>query len=121
MGTLTKFEAPPSPVDEQALTRLKIEIRKLWGDRRRNKFELGEKLLELQIKYSRPHTGTFSSHLWELHIPRYEAYRAIKFYRRVKALIESVANCNRLAETKWDIEDAENAERPEQMANADRL
>jgi hypothetical protein len=96
---------------------LKNEIISLWRDRRRNRYLLGEKLAELQTKTEH---GKFLQILKkEIHIPVHTAYRAMKFFRRVKLAVTEQILQNAKFRAKFAFEDAEDFEKALESNQAD--
>lgn len=96
---------------------LKGEISNLWRERRVNRYRLGEKLAELQTK--REH-GTFLRDVKELGIPIHTAYRAMKFFRRVKLGLTAQILQNAKFRQKFDFEDVEDFEKALESKQADQ-
>lgn len=96
---------------------LKGEISYLWRERRVNRYRLGEKLAELQTK--REH-GTFLRDVKELGIPVHTAYRAMKFFRRVKLGLTAQILQNAKFRQKFDFEDVEDFEKALESKQADQ-
>jgi hypothetical protein len=96
---------------------LKGEIRNLWRERRVNRYRLGEKLAELQTK--REH-GTFLRDVKELGIPIHTAYRAMKFFRRVKLSMTAQILQNAKFRHKFDFEDVADFEKALESKQADQ-
>jgi hypothetical protein len=96
---------------------LKGEIRNLWRERRVNRYRLGEKLAELQAK--REH-GTFLRDVKELGIPIHTAYRAMKFFRRVKLSMTAQILQSAKFRQKFDFEDVEDFEKALESKQADQ-
>lgn len=95
---------------------LKGEIRNLWNEGRVNRYRLGEKLAELQTK--REH-GTFLRDVKELGIPIHTAYRAMKFFRRMKLSMTAQILQNAKFRQKFPYEDVEDFETALESKQAD--
>jgi len=96
---------------------LKNEIISLWRDRRKNRYLLGEKLAELQTKTEH---GKFLQILRkEIHIPVHTAYRAMKFFRRIKLAITEQILQSAKFRAKFNFEDAEDFEKALESKHAD--
>lgn len=96
---------------------LKGEIRNLWRERRVNRYRLGEKLAELRAKRG---YGTFLRDVKELGIPIHTAYRAMKFFRRVKLSMTGQILQNAKFRQKFDFEDVEDFEKALESKQADQ-
>ncbi|MFZ0319533.1 MAG: hypothetical protein WCD47_09215 [Candidatus Sulfotelmatobacter sp.] len=93
--------------------RLKQEIKSLWHERKVNRYQLGRKLVELQGLLA--HGKFLPCVQKELHIPVHTAYRAIKFYQRVKVQILQFAKFRK----KFPFENENDFERAMESRNAD--
>jgi hypothetical protein len=72
------------PLPEIHFHILKSEIRGLWREGRKNRYELGKKCKQLQDERAHAKNGTYMRDLAEMRIPYHTAQRAIKFYLRAK-------------------------------------
>jgi hypothetical protein len=110
------------PLPEIHFHILKSEIRGLWREGRKNRYELGKKCKQLQDERAHAKNGTYMRDLAEMRIPYHTAQRAIKFYARAKKVWKT--KLLQLAkDKKWldemGIEDVDELDRLEDAQQAD--
>lgn len=110
------------PLPEIHFHILKSEIRGLWREGRKNRYELGKKCKQLQDERAHAKNGTYMRDLAEMRIPYHTAQRAIKFYVRAKKVWK--AKLLQLAkDKKWldemGIQDVDELDRLEEAQQAD--
>jgi viroplasmin and RNaseH domain-containing protein len=110
------------PLPEIHFHILKGELRWLWSEGRKNRYEFGKKCKQLQDARAHAKNGTYMRDLAELRIPYHTAQRAIKFYLRVKKATK--AKLLQIAKDKeWftamGIEDVDELDRLQEAQQAD--
>lgn len=94
-----------------------MEISRLWHERKINRYQLGMRLAQLQVRM--PHGKFLPVLTKELRIPIHTAYRAMKYFRRIKLrLTEQILQSAKFRE-KFQFDDVAQFERAVDSKEAD--